>query len=225
MRAPPESFRPMTGAPTRIASVHDLDDLGGVGLRQRAAEHREVLGEDEHQPAFDASVAGDEAVAVILLLVHAEVGAAMGDELVGLFEGAFVEQELDALARRHLALLVLACAAFFASAGFGQRVAALQFGQLLFQVHGRDYKQRVPLNSRCSALGGSPSSVTDALAECSCRLSMDFSGEVLPAAGLQDFGLAVGRTSFICLPRVISPMRVTGTPAICLRDAAIAEER
>ena len=64
----------------------------------------------------------------ILLLVHAEVGAAVGDELVGLFEGAFVEQELDALARRQLALLVLARAALFAAAGFGQRVAALQFG-------------------------------------------------------------------------------------------------
>ena len=64
----------------------------------------------------------------------------MGDELVGLFEGAFVEQELDALAGRHLALLVLARAALFAAASFGQRVAALQFGQFLFQIHGRDYK-------------------------------------------------------------------------------------
>ena len=126
--------------------VHDFHDFGGVGLRQRAAEHGEVLGKDEHQPAFDASVAGDEAVAVILLLVHAEVGAAMRDQLVGLFEGAFVEQELDALARRHLALLVLAGAALFASTGIGQRVAALQFGQLLFQVHGRDYKQRCAAN-------------------------------------------------------------------------------
>ena len=65
----------------------------------------------------------------------------MRDQLVGLFEGAFVEQELDALARRHLALLVLALAALFAAAGFGERVAALQFGQFLLQIHGRDYKQ------------------------------------------------------------------------------------
>ena len=122
--------------------VHDLDDLGGVGLRERAAEDGEVLREDEHQPAFDAAIAGEEAVAEVLLLVHAEVGAAVGDQLVGLFEGAFVEQELDALAGRHLALLVFAGAALFASAGFGERVAALQFGQFLFQVHGRDYKQR-----------------------------------------------------------------------------------
>ncbi len=63
----------------------------------------------------------------------------MGDELVGLLEGAFVEQELDAFAGRHLAQLVLAGAAFFAAAGFRGRVAALQFSQFLFKIHGRDY--------------------------------------------------------------------------------------
>ena len=44
--------------------VHDLDDLGGVGLGERSAEDGEVLREDEDQPAVDAAVAGDEAVAV-----------------------------------------------------------------------------------------------------------------------------------------------------------------
>ena len=43
----------------------------------------------------------------------------MRDQLVSLFEGAVVEKELDALARRHFAFLVLALAAFFASAFFG----------------------------------------------------------------------------------------------------------
>ena len=43
--------------------VHDLDDLGGVGFRERAAEDGEVLREDEDQAAVDAAVAGDEAVA------------------------------------------------------------------------------------------------------------------------------------------------------------------
>ena len=137
--------------------IHDLDDLGGVGFRQRTAEDGEVLREDEDQPAFDAAIAGEEAVAEILLLFHAEVGAAVSDQLVGLLEGAFVEQKLDALARRHLALLVLARPALFASAGFGQRVTALQFGQLLFQVHGRDYKQRAGDEGR---IVGSPHDVT-----------------------------------------------------------------
>jgi hypothetical protein len=33
--------------------------------------------------------------------------------------------------------------ALFASAGFSERVTALQFGQLLFQVHAVNYKQGV----------------------------------------------------------------------------------
>ena len=44
--------------------VHDLDDFGGVGFRERSAEDGEVLRENEDQAALDAAVAGDEAVAV-----------------------------------------------------------------------------------------------------------------------------------------------------------------
>ena len=87
------------------------------------------------QAAFDAAVAGDEAVAVKLLLGHAEVVAAVRDQLVGLLEGAFVEQELDALARRHLAFLVLLLAALFPAAFFGQVIALLEFLEFLFQIH------------------------------------------------------------------------------------------
>ena len=43
--------------------VHHLDDLRGVGFRQRPAEHREVLREGIDRPAVDAAVAGDDAVA------------------------------------------------------------------------------------------------------------------------------------------------------------------
>ena len=43
--------------------VHDLADLLGVRLGQRAAEDREVLAEDEDEPAVDGAVAGDDAVA------------------------------------------------------------------------------------------------------------------------------------------------------------------
>jgi hypothetical protein len=52
-------------------------------------------------------VAGDDAVARDDLRVHAEVAAAVRDELVDLLEGAGIEQQVDALARRQLALLVL----------------------------------------------------------------------------------------------------------------------
>ena len=72
--------------------VHDLADLLGVRLGEAAAEDREVLGEDAHEPAVDAAEAGDDAVAGDLLVGHAEVEAAVLDELVELLEGALVEQ-------------------------------------------------------------------------------------------------------------------------------------
>ncbi len=87
--------------------VHDLADLLGMGLGERAAEHGEVLAEDEDQPAVDGAVAGDDAVAGDLLLVHAEVRAAVLDEHVPFLEAALVEQQLDALAGGELALGVL----------------------------------------------------------------------------------------------------------------------
>ena len=65
----------------------------------------------------------------------------MRDELVGLLEGALVEQELDAFARRHLAFLVLPVAALLAPTRLGQPVAPLQFCELLLQVHAADYKE------------------------------------------------------------------------------------
>ncbi len=87
--------------------VHHLADLLGVRFRERTAEDGEVLAEDEHQPAIDHAVAGDDAVAGHLVVLHAEVGAAMLDEHVPFLEGAFVEQQFEALARGQLAL---ACA-------------------------------------------------------------------------------------------------------------------
>ena len=76
---------------------------------------------------MDQAVAGDEAIAVDHLLVHAEVPAAMADQLVHLFEGAFVQQQFDALARRELAFLVLPLPALLAAAGLGDGVPAPDF--------------------------------------------------------------------------------------------------
>ncbi len=110
--------------------------LPAFDFGERSAEDGEVLGEDEDHAAFDAAVAGDEAVAVDLLLSHAEVGGAVGDQLVGFFEAGFVEQELDALAGGHFAFFVLAFAALGAAAVFGEVIAFLEFRQLLFAIHG-----------------------------------------------------------------------------------------
>src|SRR5690242_21409907 len=75
--------------------------------RQRAAEHGEVLAEDVDQPAVDRAMAGHHAVARDLLVLHAEVDRTMLDEHVVFLERAGIEQRVDALARRQLALGVL----------------------------------------------------------------------------------------------------------------------
>src|SRR5262249_2646416 len=106
---------------------HDLAYLERVGFGERAAKDGEVLRENIDKPAVDFSVAGDEAVAGRTLIFHAEVDAAMADKFVELFEGAFVEQQIDALACSQLAGLVLALAALRATASFGFGGTAAQF--------------------------------------------------------------------------------------------------
>jgi hypothetical protein len=51
----------------------------------------------------------------------------VADQLVGFDEGAFVEQQIDALAGRKLALGMLAFAAFVAASGLRAGVASAQF--------------------------------------------------------------------------------------------------
>ena len=77
------------------------------------------------RPSISA-VPGDHAVAEDLLLLHAEVGAAVRHEAVELDERALVEQQVDALARGQLALLVLRGDALRAAAQQGGRAHALQ---------------------------------------------------------------------------------------------------
>ena len=104
--------------------VLDLGHLAGVRFRQRAADHGEVLGEHVDDAAVDGAPAGHDAVARGLVLLHAEVGAAVLDEGVELLERVLVHQQLDALAGRQLALGVLAVDADLSAAEAGI-VAAL----------------------------------------------------------------------------------------------------
>ena len=99
--------------------IHDLHDLRGVGFRQRSAEHGEVLREREDLPAVDEAVAGDDAVTGNDLVRHAEIAAAVGDELVDLLERAGIEQQIDPLAGGQLAGGVLALEAIGAAAELG----------------------------------------------------------------------------------------------------------
>jgi hypothetical protein len=112
--------------------VHDLDDLRGVGLRERAAEDGEVLREGVDRPAVHEPLPGDDAVARDDLLIHPEVAAAVRDELVDLLERAGIEQQVDPLARGQLAGLVLLAQAGLAAAEFG---AALELLEMLQLVH------------------------------------------------------------------------------------------
>ena len=63
--------------------------------------------------------AGDDAVAGDDLLVHAEIAAAVRDELVDFVERSGIEQQIDPLARRQLAGVVLPFEAILAAAEFG----------------------------------------------------------------------------------------------------------
>ncbi len=107
MRAPPESLRPMTGAPFFYGHVHDLADFLRMGYRKRAAQNREVLAEHIDLTAIDGAPARYHAVARNFLLRHAEIGAAMRDIHVELLERSFVEKHFDSFARGKLAFAVL----------------------------------------------------------------------------------------------------------------------
>ena len=98
--------------------IHDLADLLGVRLRQRTAEDREVLAEDEHRPAVDLAVAGDDAVA------EERFGrrrVAVGDERIEFDERVGVEQQVEPFARGQLAGFVLLRDARLATAHPGRR--------------------------------------------------------------------------------------------------------
>src|SRR5439155_344949 len=83
------------------------------------AEDGEILAEHEDEAAVDRAVAGDDAIARHLLLADAEIVAAVLDEHVPFLEGIGVEQDLDALARGQLALVVLRLDPARAAAGKG----------------------------------------------------------------------------------------------------------
>jgi hypothetical protein len=74
-------------------------------------------------------MSGDEAVAIYDVALHAEIATAMADKFVDFFERAFVEQEVNALARRQFSLCVLLLPPLLAPAGFGGRMAAAQLFQ------------------------------------------------------------------------------------------------
>src|SRR5205085_4964124 len=96
------------------------------------------------------------------LIVHAEVAAAVGDELVDLLEAARIEQQIDPLARRELARFALLPEALFPSA---ELRAALDIGQQFGAVH-RETLTPWAFSQSCRNLA-SPISVSGCLNSCS----------------------------------------------------------
>ena len=77
-------------------------------------------------------MAGDDAVAWNELLRHAEVAAAVRDQLVDFLERAGIEEELDSLARGQFAGVMLALLPLRAAA---QLRAALEIGEHVLRIH------------------------------------------------------------------------------------------
>ena len=73
--------------------------------------------------------------ALLVASGRAAAGATL-PEVVALAEGV-----LRSMLYQRLKLASVVMAALFASTGFGEGVAALQFGELFFEVHAGDYKQ------------------------------------------------------------------------------------
>ncbi len=78
-----------------------------MDLAGRAAQDGEVLAGQVDEPAVDRGRAGDDAVGGDLLAGHAEVGLAVLGEQADFLEAAGVDQGIDALASRELALFLL----------------------------------------------------------------------------------------------------------------------
>ena len=107
--------------------VHHLANLLSHRLAERAGIDCEVLSEDIDQATVYRTVTSHYAVAHVLLLLHAEVVAAMCYEHVHFLEAAFVEQHGNALASGVLATFVLLLNGLLAAthAGFGAELNQL----------------------------------------------------------------------------------------------------
>lgn len=126
--------------------VHDLDDLLAEDLAECPAEDGEVLGEDGHGAAVDGAVTGHDSVAVGAVGLQAEVGRAVLGELVELDEGAFVQEQFDALTRRQLALGVLLLDRASRTGVLGLLDAALEISEFS--------RSRMDVDTTCVGDGG-----------------------------------------------------------------------
>ena len=98
---------PITGQPILAARSMILHIFSAMTSPSEPPKTVKSWREDAHAPAVDRAVAGDHRVAPRPVLLHLELGRAVAHVGVELLEGARVEQLLDPLAGRVLALRVL----------------------------------------------------------------------------------------------------------------------
>src|SRR5262249_37752348 len=112
-------------------------DLLREGFGQGSTEHGEVLREHVDEAALDAAIAGDDAIAVDLLIAEAEVVRPVHDEAPELDERPVVQQQIQPLARREFPLGVLRLDARRATALFGLGDSSLEQLDLFSHRHRR----------------------------------------------------------------------------------------
>ena len=130
MRAPPPSLMPIMGMPVLRARSMTLTIFSPYTSPSEPPKTVASWLNTATLPAVDRAGAGDHPVAVGALVLHAEVGRAVPDQLVELDERARVEQRLDPLAGGLAALGVLALDRGRVAGVHRQVDAAVQVGEL-----------------------------------------------------------------------------------------------
>ena len=120
---------PDHGHARRGGQVHDLVDLLGEDLAQGAAEDGEVLAEDADPAPVDGAEAGDDTVGVGPVLLEAHPVGPVPGQHVELLEGSLVEQVVDPLPGRQLALGVVPLDGGRAAGMEGLVLAFFQLGE------------------------------------------------------------------------------------------------
>ncbi len=124
--------------------VHDLADLLCVGHAERSTEAGEIIGEDVHRPPLDRAMPDHDAIAGELLLLHPEIGAAVGDQHVHFRKASRIEQHIEPFPRGEFAGLVLPFDPFGTSTRERCFFSSMKLLELLFVGHRPRLLSRIP---------------------------------------------------------------------------------
>ncbi len=100
--------------------------------RDRPAQNCEILTEHIDLTPIDRAPARHNTIARRLLLLHPEIGAAMGDKHVELFEAAFIQQQINTFACSQLAPPMLRIDPLLAATDPRCIAPRFKFGQNVF---------------------------------------------------------------------------------------------